>query len=460
MAGVVAPSSATTIPHATCLGCGCACDDIEVAVSDGRIAGARRACALGASWFGDGHVPGVARVDGSDRPVDDALAAAAHALAGARRPLIYLAPGLSCEAQRAAVALADRLHAAIDSVSSATVLPSILAAQERGRAGATLGELRNRADVVVYWAVDPGVSYPRFRERYADLAGPPPQAAAGTRTVLAVDVGGAHGPPDAGHRFTVAPGDEVAVLTATAALLTGAPGSEAVAAGAAAAPAGGQACGAGTAPTSVWRQAEALVAVMRAGAYVAVVADSEPSDDRDPGRASALVSLSQALNAATRGALVSLRAGGNRSGADSVLTSQTGYPLAVDFTHGSPRYRPHDGEARARLLSGAVDRALVVGDAALVPAAVAAALAAVPVVTIGPRASEAPLGSRDGIVVDAGQAGVHEAGTALRMDDVPLPLRALVPGPPGVASLLRAILARVEAASHGTAVAAGGGVAR
>lgn len=447
------------MPHVTCLGCGCACDDIEIVVAEGRITGAHRACALGTAWFGDGRVPAAARVDGVDQPLDDALAAAAGLLARARRPLIYLAPGVSREAQRAAVALADCLHAAIDSVSSATVLPSILAAQERGRAGATLGELRNRADVVVYWAVDPAVSSPRFRERYADLSGPPPQAAAATRTIVAADVGPAHGPADAGLRVAIAPGDEVAVLTATAALLSGlsgaAPGApnQSPGAGARAATEHASAASASAstghtpepgADTSVWGQAGQLAAVMCGGAYVALVADSEPGEGRDPGRAAALVLLSQSLHAATRGALVSLRAGGNRSGADSVLTSQTGYPLAVDFAHGQPRYRPHDGDARTLLARREVDLAVVVGDGALVPAAVATALQAVPVVAIGPRASETPLGSRGGIVVDAGQAGVHEAGTALRMDDVPLPLRAVVPGPRGVASLLQTLLARVE----------------
>src|SRR2546430_11904566 len=41
------------------------------------------------------------------------------------------------------------------------------AAQRRGRAGATLGEIRQRADVIVFWAVDPADRYPRYASRYA-----------------------------------------------------------------------------------------------------------------------------------------------------------------------------------------------------------------------------------------------------------------------------------------------------
>src|SRR5207247_5652488 len=46
-----------TVANATCLGCGCTCDDITVVVRKDHIAEARNACALGAAWFGDGGLP-------------------------------------------------------------------------------------------------------------------------------------------------------------------------------------------------------------------------------------------------------------------------------------------------------------------------------------------------------------------------------------------------------------------
>ena len=144
----------------TCLGCGCACDDIQLRVEANRILDARNACALGAQWFGDGRVPSRAVVGGNDVSVDAALTAAAAILNGASRALVFLAPDLSCEAQRASIAIADALHATIDSVTSSTVMHTVLAAQEAGRASATLGEIRNRADVVVFWGVDPAHRYP------------------------------------------------------------------------------------------------------------------------------------------------------------------------------------------------------------------------------------------------------------------------------------------------------------
>jgi formylmethanofuran dehydrogenase subunit B len=68
-----------------------------------------------------------------------------------------------------------------------------------------------------------------------------------------------------------------------------------------------------------------------------------------------------------------------------------------------------------------VDAALVIGAPATVPDAVARGLASVATVAIGPRASTAAW--KPVVAVDTGVAGIHEGGTAYRMDDVPLPLR-------------------------------------
>src|SRR5207302_1553313 len=105
----------------------------------------------------------------------------------------------------------------------------------------------------------------------------------------------------------------------------------------------------------------ALVHEMTKARYVALVADAEPGPTpSDPDRAEALIALAQALNGPTRCALSTLRGGGNRSGADAVLTWQTGFPFAVDFGRGYPTYRPHAGAAE-RLAAGEVDAALVIG---------------------------------------------------------------------------------------------------
>jgi len=107
-------TSGRTVAHVTCLGCGCACDDITVVVERDRIASLVNACPLGQTWFGDGTVPEESRVKGRAGSLQRALTEATKLLTGAKRPLIYVAADVSCEAQREAVAIADRLRAALD----------------------------------------------------------------------------------------------------------------------------------------------------------------------------------------------------------------------------------------------------------------------------------------------------------------------------------------------------------
>ena len=370
-----------------------------------RIVEAQNACELGRAWFGDGAVPARSLVAGREASLDDALGAVARMLLEAKRPLIYLAPDLTCEAQRETIAMADALHATIDSVTSATALPAILAAQEQGRASATLGEIRNRADVLVFWGIDPMARYPRYWSRYApEPAGVHVLEGRESRKVIAVDIGDSRGPADADVRVAISAEDEVPTLRAF--------------------------------------ESSALAPHLTDAKYVAFVADAEPQDHRDPGRAAALIALTQRLNGQTRCALSTLRAGGNRSGADACLTSQTGYPTAVDFARGYPRYRPYDGTAAARLARGDADAILVVGSAASVPETVASATR-VPHAAIGPRATDSGFAAGRA-AIDTAVAGIHEAGTALRMDDVPLPVRKCLEGPPGARDTVRALRRRIS----------------
>jgi len=414
----------TVVENVTCLGCGCACDDIGIEVRDGRIAEARNACKLGQRWFGDGQSPSITRVDGSDVTLEQAVASAAARLADARRPLVYLAPGLSCETQRTAAAIADLLRARLDSVTAPTALPFVLAAQAHGHASATLGELRNRADVVVFWGIDLDNRYPRFTSRYApDPRGIFTPEGRHSRTVIAVDIGGATATADADHRIAIAPADELATLTALETLIR-TPAS-----------AGRHA----SAPGKTWVVARELGTALLSARYVALVYDAEPDDRvaRSELRFEALASLAQSLNERTRCGAVGMRAGGNRSGADSVLVAQTGYPCAINFSRGYPRYDPHTTSARD------ADLALIVGDPATIPDDVVRELADCSRIVVGPHASASPLGAKV-IAIDTGTDGIHAAGTAIRTDDVPLPLRASLPGPTSTREVLGAITAAIR----------------
>jgi formylmethanofuran dehydrogenase subunit B len=130
------------VADATCAGCGCACDDIEL--TEDRLV---HTCPLGDRWFAErgGERPPLARVDGTAVELEEAVDAAAAILSRARAPLVYGLGQTSCEAQRRAVGLAEAIGAVVDPGGA-----GMLAFQTIGASTATfLERLRPRALVVV-----------------------------------------------------------------------------------------------------------------------------------------------------------------------------------------------------------------------------------------------------------------------------------------------------------------------
>jgi formylmethanofuran dehydrogenase subunit B len=410
------------VEHVTCLGCGCGCDDISVTLREGRITEVTPVCPVGRAWFGDGSIPLEVRTSGGPVSVDQALTEAATLLLEGRgRLLVYIGPDLTSQAQRLAVTLADMLAATVDSATSPTAAEGLLAAQRRGRAGATLGELRNRADVLLFWAIDPARRYPRFMARYVDPPGTHVAGGRRGRTLIGVGVGADPGPKEVDLTLTLDPSEEITALSLMRAALQGHTREQA---------------------SPALNQAVSVAERLTKARYAVLVHDAEPSEaPRNPLRVEALMALAQSLNGPTRSALISLRAGGNRVGAESLLTSQTGYPYSVDYSRGHPHYDP-SARGIIRLSAGVFRAALVVGSPALDGDA-SATLGQTSVVAIGPRASQAPFATR--VAIDTGVAGIHEAGTAYRTDEVPLQLRPPLEGQRSATQVLQALTDAVGA---------------
>ena len=413
-------TSERQIQHVACLGCGCGCDDVTVTVRDGRIAAADPTCHLGQEWFGDGLVPAEVLHQGRPSTVERAISAAATALVAARgHCLVYLGLDLTSQAQRAALAIADVLRAVVDGSTSDTAANGLLTAQRRGRASATLGEIRNRADTLLFWGVDPTQRYPRFLSRYvSESAGTHIAAGRRARTLIGVSVGADRALVGADLDFEIAPEQEIEALSLMRAVIQGR-----------------------ALPTSsaIFTTATELATTLARGRYTVVVHDAEPTAERrNPLRAEALVALTQALNAPTRSALCSLRVGRNSVGAESVLTWQTGFPFAVDYRRGFPRYAP--GERGLDAVGRGGHRAvLVTGSTTTNGPAVFSDL---PTVVIGPRASESAF--KPLVAIDTGVAGIHEGGTAYRMDEVPLRLRPPLESARSTTEVLLALHAAVR----------------
>ena len=102
----------------------------------------------------------VARINGDPAEAEEAVARAAELLAAARAPIIL---GLTDPPTRP-----SRQPSSWPTGSgrrSSRAMPRVVATDPRlsarGRVSATLGEVKNRADVVVFWGADPVETHPR-----------------------------------------------------------------------------------------------------------------------------------------------------------------------------------------------------------------------------------------------------------------------------------------------------------
>ena len=387
---------------ATCAGCGCACDDIEATVADGRLS-VRRTCALGDAWFAERAAGPAATIEGVAASVDEAAQAAAAILGQARAPLVYGLGRTSIEAQRQAVGLAEALGAVVDPGGAGG---ASLAFQAIGSSTATFGEIRDRAELVVAWRADPAVTHPRLLGRLRVR----PQALVvvdATRTATAEEAG-TFVELDAAHDFEA--------LSALRALVAEAPLDR---------------DRAGDLPLDALG---ALAQRLAGAGHVAFVHGA-----LDELGALALFSLVRDLSRERHAVTLALRGDANARGAEDVLAWQTGFPAAVSFARGHPRANPGELSAAALLERGEVDAALVVASDALeqLPG-----LRDVPTVVIDARDTETARAAR--VAFATAVEGIEVAGTAHRMDGVPVPLRALLDGDrPAAADVLAAIAERL-----------------
>ena len=86
---------------------------------------------------------------------------------GARRPLIYGLSSTDCSSISKAIEIAEYTGGVLDNTSSVCHGPTILALQQVGESKATLGEVKNRADLIVFWGSNPSEAHIRHIVRYS-----------------------------------------------------------------------------------------------------------------------------------------------------------------------------------------------------------------------------------------------------------------------------------------------------
>ena len=428
-----------TFTDVACTVCGCVCDDLRVTVEGQKITQAVGACGLAEPWFlgQDAESPPAAEIDGRSAALEAALDRAAKILSAARAPLVYGLSRSSTAGQRAAVRLADRIGATIDTTASLCHGPSIIALQQVGESTCSLGEIKNRADLVIYWGSNPMVSHPRHIERYgADPIGMfVPEGRAG-RTLVVVDTEPTATTALADVFLQVEPGRDFDVLWALRALVAGKDLSTATSA------TDGVAANDFGAPLAALEQLAGRMKACRVG----VVFFGLGLTQSGVGHLSveALLRLVTDLNDYTRFHAKRMRIPGDVAGADSVLCWQTGYPFAVNLARGYPRYNPGEYSANDVLEQGEADACVLVGSDGTSALSKEAQqnLARLPIIALdAPTVITAPSPT---VRFTTAVYGIHRAGTAYRMDEVPIPLRAILTTQyQSDAEVLRQLIARL-----------------
>jgi formylmethanofuran dehydrogenase subunit B len=399
--------------HVACTICGCVCDDLKISVDRGRISRAEGACSLAEPWYlgQESRTPPLALFAGRAVALDDAINRAADILRAASSPLIYGMSRSSTEGQRAAVALAERIGATIDTNASLCHAPSIMALQEVGESTCSLGEVKNRADLVIYWGSNPAESHPRHMERYSFLSrGRFMQVGRPDRTLVVADVKPTATSELADVYLPVEPGKDFEALTVLRNLVSGVPVAPDAATGA---------------PLNLLQDlAERMKACQYGVVFFGLGLSMTGSGQHN---VEALLLLVRDLNEHTRFCARRMRVPGDVTGADVVLTWQTGYPFSVNLARGYPRYNPGEFSAQEMLEREEVDACLLVGSEGVARFSKTATsyLRRIPTIVLDYPTVESFI--EPTIRFTTAVYGVHRPGTAYRMDGIPIRLRAFLP---------------------------------
>ena len=402
--------------NVTCPFCSLLCDDLSIRARGSRLTVSANACKLARQGFSLPAPAVEARIAGVVAPLERALTRAARLLQKSRKTLIA-GLGTDVNGLRAALRLAERIDAALWHEQEPYALQNLKALQARGGIMTTLGEVKNRADTVLFIGNNVTGNHPRFIERYIN---PVHALFAGKHRKL-----GYLGKPgrteldgcDA-HELVVLSGRRSHGLANHLALLRAALTQP-------------QWLAAAALPAPKRNKLKQLVDMVGNAQYGALVWSPAalPQDQADL-IIHACLDLLRDLNVKQRFAGLSL--GGNNGGVSwqSVATWQTGFPAGVNFTNGRPSANGVQAADADCLL-------WVSGFNRQPPPALA-----VPTIILSPHQAGA---SAADVYLPTGVPGIDHGGNLFRTDGViALPLQKLRDrGAPSAAEVIEQIVERL-----------------
>jgi formylmethanofuran dehydrogenase subunit B len=256
-----------------------------------------------------------------------------------------------------------------------------------GKVSCTLGEVKNRADLIIYWGGNPAECHPRHFTKYTIMQkGKYLPAGRKARTMVLVDIRETPSVKAADIFLQVRPGKDFEVLSLLRAIVKG--------------------------------QRVDPVGVAETGLTLEELHD-----------------LANRMKSCRFGVLffgmgLSMTRGKHmNSAAALILRYTTAYPFGVNLSRGYPRFNPGEFSTIDLLVRGDTDATLVLGadPGATMPQPAIEHLRRTPTIVLDPKVTHTSKLAKVHITTAA--TGISAPGTVYRMDEIPLPLRPPLKSP-------------------------------
>ncbi|RLI95935.1 MAG: formylmethanofuran dehydrogenase subunit B [Candidatus Altiarchaeales archaeon] len=388
-----------------CPVCGLACDDIDIEINGSEI-NVYSACEMGRAKYnklfsGDRILKPL--VNGKETTWEKAIEFAAKILVDAKKPLLFMGTEVSTETMGVGIEMAEYLRGFVDSCSTMCHGPTIIGAQSVGIPTATLGEIKNRADVVIFWGCNPMESHPRLLSRYSVYPrGFFKRQGRKGRKVVVIDTRRTLTADIADLFLQIEPNMDFELMSAIQAIINGYKIDDNVA---------------GIKSEEI----NELVNIMKNArfgvVFVGLGLASTVGKNRNMEKAMSMV---RSMNRFTRFVLLANRGHCNVTGFNEICTWVTGYPYGVDFTRGYPRYNPGETTAVDLLARREIDALLVIASdlVAHYPKSIVKYIAEIPLISI--EISHCPTTFLSDVVIPGVMDSMECEGTFYRMDHVPI----------------------------------------
>ena len=377
-----------------CTGCSLLCDDVAFEYSNNELK------SFGLCRLGHNYLETALNQETAKEPENGAIEKAAELLLSAQNSLCYGWTSSTNETIREGLALTKTLGGFFDTLASLGLRRALKHSLHQNGFEIDFDEVRNRAEVVVFWGTNPAESSQRLISKFAVLPrGDKIPEGVESRTVAVIDVRRTETMKIANHQIILEPQSDTALADSIIGELSKtAPIKDAVGKVSAAELIGF---------TKNLQKSDCTIFFYGSG-----IVNSGNADSNLTGLSKIIQLLRESGNEAYA---FPITTDCNSMGAIQVCQEITGFTGSVDFSSGKGE---HDSQVTAyqKLLSGDIDAALIVGDDSVLstPGPVAKVLAGLPIVFIGPRNKYTS--KKATIALFSGENGIFSAGTMNRMD--------------------------------------------